>query len=96
MQNFYFIKEGAIMVDNNGVIDVNLDKMIPTANKMLKEIIEVQLSKDINCAKEYINNYFYWTDEMDRVAKNLNKTDKTLNGIIISPLADYLIKNSHS
>ena len=93
MQAFYFIQEKAINVDENGVINIDIEKMIPTAYKMLSEIIEVQLSKDFNCGEKFINDYFHWTDEINRVSIKLKEIDKSLNGIIITPLADYLLKD---
>ena len=92
MQAYFFIKEGAISVDKNGVIDINIEKMVPTANKMLTEIIEVQLSKDFSKGENFINKYFKWTDEINTVAIKLKETDKALNGMIQTPLADLLIK----
>ncbi len=92
MQAFYFIKEKAIRIDENGIIDIDIEKMIPTAYKMLSEIIEVQLSKDFNCGEKFINDYFHWTDEINKVSIKLKEIDKSLNGMIITPLADYLIK----
>ena len=92
MQNYFFIKEGAITISPEGVLDVNIDKMVPTAQKMLKEIIEVQLSGDFSRGEKYVNDYFVWTPEMEAVAQNIKKVSKTLNGKVESPLADALIK----
>ncbi|MBQ9246843.1 hypothetical protein IJ182_11330 [bacterium] len=92
MQAYFFIKEGAISVNNEGIIDMNIDKMIPTARKMLTEIIEVQLSQDFNRGEKYINDYFKWTDDINRVSLKLKETDKSLNGMIVTPLADLLSK----
>ena len=91
MQNYFFIKEGAITISPDGVLDVNIDKMVPTAQKMLKEIIEVQLSGDFSRGEKYVNDYFVWTPEMETVAQNIKKVSKTLNGKVESPLADKLV-----
>ncbi len=90
MQAYFFIKEGALSVNEDGVININLDKMVPAARKMLTEIIEVQLSQDFNRGEKFINDYFKWTDDIDRVSKKLKEIDKSLNGMIVTPLADYL------
>lgn len=90
MQAYYFIKEGAITVSDNGIIDIDTEKMIPTARKMLTEIIEVQLSQDFSKGEEFINKYFVWTDEINKIALKLKELDKSLNGIISTPLADFL------
>ena len=90
MQAYYFIKEKAITVDENGIINVNIEKIIPTAYKMLSEIIRVQIEQDFNLAEKYVNDYFHWTKEIEAVSKKLKETDKSLNGMITTPLADYL------
>ena len=91
MQNYFFIKEGAITISPDGVLDINIDKMVPTAQKMLKEIIEVQLSGDFSRGEKYVNDYFVWTPEMDTMAKNIKAVSKTLNGRVESQLADKLL-----
>ena len=90
MQNYFFIKEGAITISPEGVLDINIDKMVPTARKMLEEIIEVQLSGDFARGEKYVNDYFVWTPEMETMAENIKKVSKTLNGRVESPLADKL------
>ena len=92
MQAYFFISEGAISVNADGIIDIDIEKMIPTANKMLTEIIEVQLSKDFNRGEEFIHKYFNWTDEINAVSVKLKEIDKSLNGKLETPLADYLCK----
>ena len=91
MQNYFFLKEGAIEISKDGVLNVNIDKMVPTAQKMLKEIIEVQLSGDFSRGEKYVNDYFVWTDDMETLGQNIKKVSKTLNGKVESPLADKLL-----
>ena len=90
MQAYFFIKEGALSVNDNGIIDVNIEKMVSTARKMLTEIIEVQLSQDFSRGEKYIKDYFQWTEDINRVSEKLKEIDKSLNGMIVTPLADYL------
>ena len=92
MQNYYFIKEGAITISEDGILDVNMDKMVPTAKKMLEEIIRVQLSGDFATGEKYVLDNFVWTPEMDKMAENIKTVSKTLNGKVESPLADELLK----
>ena len=92
MQNNYFIKEGAITISPEGILDVNMAKMVPTAKKMLEEIILVQLSGDFATGEKYVLDNFVWTPEMDKMAENIKKVSKTLNGKVESPLADELLK----
>ena len=93
MQANYFMKEGAIDVNKDGKIEVNLEKMVPTAKKMLTEIIEVQLSGDMKTAEEFINKNFVWGEKNEIIASKLREVNKTLNGVVESPLADELTKD---
>ena len=92
MQNYYFIKEGAMEISEDGVLNVNIEKMVPTARKMLEEIIQVQMKGDFSKAEKYVTDYFVWTPEMEKMAENIKKVSKTLNGKVESPLADELAK----
>lgn len=91
MQCHYFLKHGAVEV-KDGKIFVNTDKVIPTAREMLTEIIDVQLSQDFNKGEKYVLDNFIWEDEMEIISKKLQKVDKSLNGTINTPLADFLIE----
>ena len=93
MQNYYFIKEGAMEISKDGILDVNIDKMVPTARKMLEEIIQVQMKGDFSKAEKYVTDYFVWTPEMEKMAENIKRVSKTLNGKVESPLADELLKS---
>lgn len=92
MQNYYFIKEGAITISPDGILDVNMNNMVPTARKMLEEIIKVQLSGDFTTGEKFVLDNFIWTPEMDKMAENIKSVSKTLNGKVESPLADELLK----
>ena len=59
---------------------------------MLEELVDIQLSQDANKAKEYIERYFVWSDEMEVIAKKLAKLNKSLNGIVQSSLANKISK----
>lgn len=93
MQTKFFLENKAIGVDEKGVLHINLEKMIPTAQKMLEEIIRIQLDGDFKKGENYVLKHFVWIDEMERIAKKLKKIDKTLNGIVLTPLADKIVKN---
>ena len=91
MQNFFFIQEGAINISQDGILTINIEKMVSTARKMLEEIIRIQLSGDFASGEKYVNKYFIWTPEMETLADNIKKVSKTLNGKVETPLADKLI-----
>ena len=90
MQTKYFIENKAIWLNNEGLIEIDMEKMVPTAQKMLAEIVRVQLSKDFAAGEKYVLDNFVWTDEMETISKRLREIDKSLNGILKTPLADKL------
>ena len=69
---------------------VNFEKVTPAANKMLKQIIRLQLDGTQKDAQEYIKQNAVWSDELDKIAHNIKQADSTLNARIVSPLADKL------
>lgn len=92
MQMNYLMKEGAVIVDNKGFIHINEEKVVPTARKMLEEIIDVQLSKSFEKAEKFVLDNFVWNVGMETIAKKLKKINKTLNGTVKDPLARRLLK----
>ena len=91
MQSKYFLDKKAIWLNNDNVLEIDIDKMIPTAKQMLAEIIKVQLSKDFSVGEKYVLDNFVWTPEMEILSKKLKEIDKSLNGTLKTPLADMLI-----
>lgn len=90
MQAQFLLREGAIDVNENGIVHVNIEKVVPAMAKMLKEAIRVQLSQDVNEAEKYVTEYFVWDDKCEKVAENLRKISKKLNGYLETSLADEL------
>mgnify|MGYP000507697686 FL=1 len=93
MQNYYFIKEGAMEISPEGILNVDIEKMVPTARQMLEEIIQVQMKGDFSKGEKYVLDNFVWTPEMETMAQNIKKVSKTLNGKVESPLADKLLES---
>lgn len=93
MQNYYFIKEGAMEISPEGILNVDIEKIVPTARKMLEEIIQVQMKGDFSKGEKYVLDNFVWTPEMETMAQNIKKVSKTLNGKVESPLADKLLES---
>ena len=77
--------------DDSGNVDI--EKMVPTARKMLEEIIQVQMKGDFSKGEKYVLDNFVWTPEMETMAQNIKKVSKTLNGKVESPLADKLLES---
>ena len=58
---------------------------------MLAEIIRIQIDGDFTKAEKYVKDNFIWTENMDLIAKKLQKINKTLNGRTESELAEKLL-----
>ena len=91
MQNKYFADRGGYEITKDGKIHVNIDKVVPIAKEMLAEIIRIQIDGDFNKAEKYVNDNFVWTDNMELIAKKLQKVSKALNGTLETELADKLL-----
>lgn len=91
MQNKYFAERGGYELTKDGKILVNIDKVVPIAKEMLSEIVRIQIDGDFNKAEQYVNENFVWTDNMEVIAKKLQKVNKALNGTLETELADKLL-----
>ena len=91
MQNKYFAQRGGYEITKDGKILVNIDKAVPIAKEMLAEIIRIQIDGDFNKAEKYVQDNFIWTDNMELIAKKLQKVSKALNGTLETELADKLL-----
>jgi hypothetical protein len=91
MQNKYFAERGGYEITKDGKILVNIEKVVPIAKEMLAEIVRIQIDGDFNKAEQYVNDNFVWTDNMELIAKKLQKVNKALNGRLETELADKLL-----
>ena len=51
-----------------------------------------RLSFDVKSIGDFINENFKWGEKNEAVAKNLREVNKTLNGVVESPLEEELTK----
>ena len=90
MQNYYqFINGGYEIID--GKIRVNINNVVKNGIDMMDKIIQIQLENDYEKAKQYIDEYFIWTDEMKLIGEKLLKLKRALNGKIVDPLVDEIL-----
>ena len=94
MQNKYMYERGAYEINKDGKIHVNIDKVVPTAYEMLSEIIRIQIEGDFTKAEKYVKDNFIWTEQMELIAKKLQKVNKSLNGRLETELADKLLASA--
>lgn len=91
MQINYLTKEGAIRYNEQGKIFIDIDKVVPAAQKMLEDIVKIQLSGDVNAAEKFVEDNFVWDENCENIAAELRKIDSELNGQTVAPLAQKLL-----
>lgn len=58
----YLLKSGAISFDTEKKLHIDFDKMPVATRAILEDIIAVQLSKSVECAKKYVDKWTEWGD----------------------------------
>lgn len=92
LQHNYFIQNGAVKVSDGGKMSIDFEKVTELSKKMLEQVIRIQIDGNPEKAKEYIEKNMVWSQELDRLAKNLRKADTTLNSKVVTPLGDMLAR----
>jgi hypothetical protein len=85
------LSSGSITLDETGKLEFNFEKIKKTTKEMMSEVIRLQLDKNVENARKYIEKWFVWTDEINSVAETIKKFSKKLNGYIETPLADMMV-----
>ena len=91
MQLHYLIEKGALKINDDNLIDIDLDKAVLAAQDMLKEIVEIQISGNVKKAEKFVEDNFVWDEKMEAIAQKLRETDKELNGETVAPLSMKLL-----
>lgn len=91
MQNKYLFDHGAIELNDEGKIHVNIEKVVPAAKAMLAEIVRIQIDRDFAKGEKYVLDNFVWTEEMEQIATKMREIDKNLNGRVEAKLAEKLL-----
>lgn len=85
------LSAGAITLDENGKLVFDYDLVKKTSKQMMSEVVRLQIDKDVSKAKDYVEKWFVWTDEINQVAELIKKFSKKLNGYLETPLADMML-----
>jgi hypothetical protein len=66
---FNYLKEhGVIWLNNNQKINIDFDNVSSVMYRLLEETIDVQLSKSVSKAKDFITRWAYWGDDSKYIA----------------------------
>ena len=67
------LKHGAITFDENKLLHINFDKVSPAAYELLTKVIDIQLSKSPQKAREYIEENTNWGELHEYIAATHKK-----------------------
>lgn len=65
----YLLENKAISFDDKDKLNIDFNRFNDVVNQLLKETIEVQLSKSPEVAKSFVDKYAYWGNHSQRIAK---------------------------
>lgn len=85
------IANKAILVGDDGRLSFDFEQVKKTAKNMMSDAVRLQLDASVSKAKEYIDKWFVWNEILEKVAETIKKHSKTLNGYLITPLADAFL-----
>ncbi|MDD3013433.1 MAG: hypothetical protein PHC34_06990 [Candidatus Gastranaerophilales bacterium] len=90
MQFNYFVEKGAIeLVD--GKIKIVPEKFNRTAKNMLEEEIKIQLDGDSEKAKEFVDKYRQWNDNLEIISRFIRSLSPKPYCVVNTPLAEKLL-----
>jgi len=86
------LSEKAIKFDNEDKLVFDFDKIKAITKKMMAEVVKIQIDNNVEKAKAYVEKWFVWSDEINKVAEKIKTYSKMLNGYIEAPLAEEFLK----
>lgn len=85
------IAEGAIILDREDRLMFDFEKVKKTAKTMMKEVVRLQIDRDIPAAEAYVLKWFDWSKQIAAVAEIIKRYSKKLNGYLIEPLKEAML-----
>lgn len=87
------LSDGGIIFTKEKKLRFDFQKIKNSTKNMLSEVVRLQIDKNINGAREYIDKWFNWTNDLQEIADIIKKHSKMLNGYLITPLADAFLNS---
>lgn len=85
--------EGALLFDSEGKLEFDFEKVISTSKKMMQEVIRLQLDKNVKNAEDYVNKYFNYDSNFEKMAELQKKFSKRLNSYLSMPIYNKAIND---
>ena len=88
---YRMLYEKAIVLDENTKLTFDFGKIKKLTKTMLAEVVRLQIDGNVKEAENYINKWFVWSDEVERIAEVIRSYNKTLNGYVEEKFAEELL-----
>lgn len=85
------LNEKAIVLDDENKLHFDFKKIKSLTKTMLAEVVKLQLDCDVKQAEAYVEKWFVWTEEIEKIAKVIRSYNKYLNGYVIDSLAQEFL-----
>jgi hypothetical protein len=92
---YRMLHEKAIILDKDTKLTFDFDKIKKLTKTMLAEVVRLQIDGNVKKAEEYINKWFVWSDEVERIAEVIRSYNKRLNGYLEEGFADLLMTEEY-
>ncbi len=89
------LSEGAIVLDAETKMHFDFEKIKKLTKTMLAEVVRLQIDGNVKKAEEYIQKWFVWSDDIERIAEVIRAYNKTLNGYVDEPLAELFMTKDY-
>ena len=86
------LTEKAIKLNDENKLEFDFEKIKATTKKMMTEVIRIQIDNNFKQAKEYVEKWFDWTNDIEKVAQIIRNNSRMLNGYIDAPLAEEFLQ----
>lgn len=85
------LSEKAIVLNSENKLYFDFEKIKAITKQMMAEVVKIQIENNFSSAKEYVDKWFVWSDEIEKIAEIIKQHSKMLNGYIDAPLAEEFI-----
>ena len=92
---YRMLEEGGIKLDTDSKLHFDFEKIKALTKTMLAEVVRLQIDGDVKKAKEYIDKWFVWSNEVERIAEVIRGYNKTLNGYVEEKFAELLLSDGY-
>lgn len=85
------LTENAITLDGETKMHFDFEKIKALTKTMMAEVVKLQIDGDVKKAEKYIEKWFVWSEEIEKIANVIRSYNKYLNGYVDDSLAQEFL-----